>query len=288
MPWWPLVRVCACSLVSALLVLLSILGIFTAGLSVTNTNFTARLSSFLALPAPNYFLRTAYRRAAEHLPSDRARVGVPDTFHHCFVEFQRICYAALPVEPHFLPGYLMCVFEDEIAGLYVSVRMRGALHVLRHLSVCVCALVQRAWCILNRDQMILKHAVLAAKYFLSKAGTILASAQKKINKVWWIAVMCMRALKGLALQRASHSGEIALPGSRRLRSTLAAAPVLFACAVALMEHAVMCMRALKGLALQRASHSGEIAVAGSRRLRSTLAAAPVLFSCSVSMIPPGA
>ncbi len=42
---------------------------------------------------------------------------------------------------------------------------------------------------------------------------------------------CVRALKGLALPRASHSSEIALSGSRRLRSTLAAAPVLFAHAV---------------------------------------------------------
>ena len=42
---------------------------------------------------------------------------------------------------------------------------------------------------------------------------------------------CVRAQKGLALPRASHSGEIALAGSRRLRSTLAAAPVLFAHAV---------------------------------------------------------
>ena len=35
-------------------------------------------------------------------------------------------------------------------------------------------------------------------------------------------------LKELALPRACHSGEIALAGSRRLHSTLAAAPVLFA------------------------------------------------------------
>ncbi len=46
---------------------------------------------------------------------------------------------------------------------------------------------------------------------------------------------CMQAecvaLKGLALPRASHSSEIALAGSRRLRSTLAAAPVLLARAV---------------------------------------------------------
>ena len=41
----------------------------------------------------------------------------------------------------------------------------------------------------------------------------------------------MHTLKGLALPRACHSGEIALAGSRHLRSTLAAAPVLFAHAV---------------------------------------------------------
>jgi hypothetical protein len=44
--------------------------------------------------------------------------------------------------------------------------------------------------------------------------------------------VCVHALKGLALPRKSHAGEIALSGSRRLlRSTLAAAPVLFAHAV---------------------------------------------------------
>ena len=44
-------------------------------------------------------------------------------------------------------------------------------------------------------------------------------------------IVCMRALKGLVPPRASHSDAIALAGSRRLRSTLAAAPVLFAHAV---------------------------------------------------------
>ncbi len=43
--------------------------------------------------------------------------------------------------------------------------------------------------------------------------------------------VCVHVLNGLVLPRASHSGEIALAGSRRLRSTLAAAPVLFAHAV---------------------------------------------------------
>ena len=42
---------------------------------------------------------------------------------------------------------------------------------------------------------------------------------------------CARTLKGLALPRVNHSSEIALSGSRRLRSTLAAAPALFAHAV---------------------------------------------------------
>jgi hypothetical protein len=41
----------------------------------------------------------------------------------------------------------------------------------------------------------------------------------------------VHTLKGLALPRPCQSGEIALAGSRRLRSTLAAAPVLFAHAV---------------------------------------------------------
>ncbi len=41
----------------------------------------------------------------------------------------------------------------------------------------------------------------------------------------------VHALKGLALPRACHSGEIALAGSRRLHSALAAAPVFFAHAV---------------------------------------------------------
>ncbi len=39
---------------------------------------------------------------------------------------------------------------------------------------------------------------------------------------------CMHALNGLALPRASRSGEIALAASRRPRSMLAAAPVLVA------------------------------------------------------------
>ncbi len=43
--------------------------------------------------------------------------------------------------------------------------------------------------------------------------------------------MCVHALKGLALPRASHFGEIALAGSRRLRSKLATTPVFSAHAV---------------------------------------------------------
>ena len=42
---------------------------------------------------------------------------------------------------------------------------------------------------------------------------------------------CVHALKGLALPRVSHSGGIALAGSRHLRSMFVAAPVLFVHAV---------------------------------------------------------
>ena len=41
-------------------------------------------------------------------------------------------------------------------------------------------------------------------------------------------VQCVHTLNKLAIPRVIHFGEIALAGSRRLRSTLAAAPVLFA------------------------------------------------------------
>ncbi len=46
-----------------------------------------------------------------------------------------------------------------------------------------------------------------------------------------IALAGSRRQRGLALPRASHTGEIVQAGSRRLRSTLEAAPVLFAHAV---------------------------------------------------------
>ena len=73
---------------------------------------------------------------------------------------------------------------------------------------------------------------------------------------------CVRALKGLALPRSSHSSEIALAGSRRL---LAAASVLFAhtaittrdSEVMFSPYARVCMHALKGP--PRASLSGEVA-----------------------------
>jgi hypothetical protein len=47
----------------------------------------------------------------------------------------------------------------------------------------------------------------------------------------------MHELKGLPLPRTSHSSEIAVAGSHRLRSTLAAAPVLFAQPVVTSDHA---------------------------------------------------
>jgi hypothetical protein len=81
----------------------------------------------------------------------------------------------------------------------------------------------------------------------------------------------MRALKGLAPPRASHFGEIAVAGSRRLRSTLAAAPVLFE-----RTHAHESI-----LNLTNSTRSEDWSLrrdrrGSSRRLRSTLAAAPVL------------
>jgi hypothetical protein len=100
-----------------------------------------------------------------------------------------------------------------------------------------------------------------------------------------ITVIRMHALKGQTLPRASHSGEIALVGSRRLRSTLEVAPFLSEIMRKLIvintpKHS-MYVHALKGQTLPRASHSGEIALVGSHRLRSTLAAAPVLFAHDV-------
>ncbi len=46
---------------------------------------------------------------------------------------------------------------------------------------------------------------------------------------------CVHAPKNLALPRVIHSGEIALLGSRRLRSMLAAALVLFVLAVVIVS-----------------------------------------------------
>ncbi len=57
--------------------------------------------------------------------------------------------------------------------------------------------------------------------------TVLALISRGANSTKLSKAECVYARKGLALPRASHSGEIALVGSRRLRSTLAAAPALF-------------------------------------------------------------
>ena len=63
-----------------------------------------------------------------------------------------------------------------------------------------------------------------------------------VEKHWVIALantnaVCMHALKGLALPRASHSSEITLVGSRLLRSTLTAAPVPYVHAVVTITNA---------------------------------------------------
>ena len=62
-----------------------------------------------------------------------------------------------------------------------------------------------------------------------------------VEKHWVIALaianaVCMHALKGLALPRASHSSEITLVGSRLLRSTLTAAPVPYVHAVVIVTN----------------------------------------------------
>ena len=51
--------------------------------------------------------------------------------------------------------------------------------------------------------------------------------QMLLNFLEFICV-CVHALKGLTLLRASQSSEIALADSRRLHSSFVAAPVLFA------------------------------------------------------------
>ncbi len=56
-----------------------------------------------------------------------------------------------------------------------------------------------------------------------KLGVIILLVFSKVERA--------HARKGQSLPRVSHSGEIALSGSPRLRSTLAAAPVFFAQAV---------------------------------------------------------
>jgi hypothetical protein len=97
------------------------------------------------------------------------------------------------------------------------------------------------------------------------------------------------ALKGLACWPARMPCPARARYARRLRPTLAAAPVLFGHAVvtvakngrilgvAGVRRQSVC-HALKGLALPRACHFDEIALSDSRRLRSTLVTAPVLFA----------
>ena len=63
-----------------------------------------------------------------------------------------------------------------------------------------------------------------ASYLVIELHTVSDSETTKHAKT----TECVRALKGLALPRASHYSEIALAGSRRLHSMLAATPFLLA------------------------------------------------------------
>ena len=62
-------------------------------------------------------------------------------------------------------------------------------------------------------------------------ATVMGDSGRGGYSTYFTKSKSVRTLKELALPRAFHSGEIALAGSRRLHSTLAAAPVLFAHAV---------------------------------------------------------
>jgi hypothetical protein len=77
-----------------------------------------------------------------------------------------------------------------------------------------------------------KHAEFIELQYACRTRAILATrASRGDYSASYLKAKCVHALKGLALPRASHSREIALAGSSRLRSTLAAAQVLFAQAV---------------------------------------------------------
>ena len=76
--------------------------------------------------------------------------------------------------------------------------------------------------------------------YMQLASLVMTPVAGKTNTLWMRAfgdstkhtkADCVHALKGLVLPRASHSCEIALVGSSRLRCTLAVAPALFAHAV---------------------------------------------------------
>ncbi len=71
-------------------------------------------------------------------------------------------------------------------------------------------------------------AVVPANEFRKHASSphLSGTAYMRGAEITCFRLLLQHALKGLALPRASHSGEIALSGSRRLCSTLAAAPVL--------------------------------------------------------------
>jgi hypothetical protein len=106
--------------------------------------------------------------------------------------------------------------------------------------------------------------------------------------------VCACAKKEVKLPLVSHYGEIALSGSRRLRSTLAAAPVLFAHAVVTVAEnrtsttltkcaaahrlSVLCICSKAWLAARTSLRLARLPRTTSSAQRSTRAAVPVLLA----------
>ena len=102
--------------------------------------------------------------------------------------------------------------------MYACVCMFACLHACTGPEVVVSQLLPVAAATMKKS----KTATAATPPATISKGVLL------ILNVNWVGVHSFAAcaLKGLALPRASHSGEIALSGSHRLRSTLVAVPVL--------------------------------------------------------------
>ena len=93
------------------------------------------------------------------------------------------------------------------------------------------------------------------------AAVAVSCVQGVISLPMFSKAVCMHALKGLALLRVSHNGDIALAGSRRKRSTHVAAQVHFAHAVVTATkngiHRIispLCVLVMRGCRLEHSSY----------------------------------